>query len=491
MFNREGSFDFAAAVWKGVRHMALVVCLAFGWIAIPMVLEPATQIAWADDDDDDDDGDDDDGDDDDRGSGGRGDTGGSFGNRGERSSNGTARPNLIQRLLRPRETREPQRQARPSRPSPPLPDFAPAEIVALGLTDASVGVLEASGYTVLQRDQIGLTNALITRLQVPAGVSLDEARIAVEAVQPGSETDFNHFYRPGEGAPCRELWCTAPNLIDWPDPKANDACVADVKIGLVDTGINADHEALKGSDVTVLTSDAETRTASSRQHGTAVAAILAGSQESRTPGLLPRSEILAIDAFHRGNRGDDRSDVYTLVRSLDRLAESGAQIINMSLAGSANTLLENMVATLNERGVLLVAAAGNAGPRSAPAFPAAYDGVFAVTAVDSRKRIYRRAGRGAHIDFAAPGVEVWTAASIRGARTRTGTSFATPFVTAALAMLRSSDPSLTGYADVKARLTSIVEDLGEPGFDEVFGHGLLRTTGLCNAATDATAADRS
>ena len=91
----------------------------------------------------------------------------------------------------------------------------------------------------------------------------------------------------------------------------------------------------------------------------------------------------------------------------------------------------------------MIAAAGNDGPRAEPAYPAAYDSVIAVTAVDRSGTIYRRAIRGAHVDLAAQGVEVWTAASVKGARWKTGTSFAAPYVTAAVALWLQHDPMLT------------------------------------------------
>lgn len=523
MLSLQDETDALVRPWRAARRVLLILGLATAVAAVmPGPGELTVGPAWADDGDSDggdsDGGDSDGGDSDsdggdsdsdsDGGSSGSDSGGGGFGggssdrggfSGGARSSSEPSGRNAFRRLFQPRRAQPPRQARQPRRareqrrvrrqlrrtvqqqaaPAPPLPDFAPAEIVALGLTEPSIAELSAQGYTVLQRDEITLTDTFVTRLQVPAGTSLDDARVAVEAVQPGSQADFNHFYRPGEAEPCRELWCLAPNLIDWPDPKANDTCMSDVTIGLIDTGINAEHEALAGSGLTLLTTAEEDLRSSSRQHGTAVAAILVGSMDTRSPGLLPGANIIAVDAFHRSNRGDDRSDAYTLVRSLDNLAEGGAEIINMSLAGPANTLLQDMVESLNERGILLVAAAGNAGPRSEPAFPAAYDEVFAVTAIDNGKRVYRRAGRGEHIDFAAPGVEVWTAASVRGARTRTGTSFATPFVTAALAVLRSGRPEIRSYEAAKAELTAIAEDLGEPGFDPVFGHGLVRVDGLC------------
>jgi subtilisin family serine protease len=132
------------------------------------------------------------------------------------------------------------------------------------------------------------------------------------------------------------------------------------------------------------------------------------------------------------------------------------------------------------RDIVVVAAAGNQGSRAKPLFPAAYPGVIAVTAVDQHKRVYRRAGQGAHIDLAAPGVRIWTAASVKGARPRTGTSFATPFVTAAAAVLRGKAPQLD-HAGIHAVLARTALDLGPPGKDEIFGSGLLQAGGLCAA----------
>ncbi|TIP63359.1 MAG: peptidase S8, partial [Mesorhizobium sp.] len=72
---------------------------------------------------------------------------------------------------------------------------------------------------------------------------------------------------------------------------------------------------------------------------------------------------------------------------------------------------------------------------------------------------YRRAGRGEHIDLAAPGVQVWTAASVSGARPKTGTSFAAPFVAAAAALMKSANSNAT-TADIQDALGKSAEDLG-------------------------------
>ena len=230
---------------------------------------------------------------------------------------------------------------------------------------------------------------------------------------------------------------------------------------------------------------------SGRQHGTAVAALLVGRSDGRTPGLLPNAQLIAVDAFRDAGRAGDLAEAYDLIRALDLLAKRDVSVINLSLAGPGNLLLERTVTLLTDRGVTLVAAVGNDGPRAEPLYPAAYAPVVAVTAIDRSKRPYRRAVRGDHVDLAAPGVSVWTAASVKGARAKSGTSFAAPFVAAAAAILKAANPQMPS-SEIAEMLARSAEDLGEPGKDPIFGWGLLNAGGLCaSTATvklDGTAA---
>ncbi|TKA95961.1 protease, partial [Cereibacter changlensis] len=197
------------------------------------------------------------------------------------------------------------------------------------------------------------------------------------------------------------------------------------------------------------------------------------------PGLVPGARLVAVDAFHRAG-ADERADVFTLIASLGFLADAGVRVINLSLAGPENGALAETVERLTTtQDIVVISAAGNGGPSADPAYPAAYEQVVAVTAVDREGEIYRRAVRGAHLDLAAPGVDVWTAASVSGARWKTGTSFAVPFVTAAAAILREARPELTA-AEIAQDLRRRAQDLGDPGPDEVFGAGLLSLGALCD-----------
>ncbi|MDK1492341.1 S8 family serine peptidase [Sinorhizobium sp. 7-81] len=371
------------------------------------------------------------------------------------------------------------------RSQPPAPAIqAPNEIVALGFSPAQLEQLTASGFQVLERAAMSTFDTTVIKLRIPSGLTLDAAREQARTLAPQAVVDFNHFFRPEQRAerPCAATDCLARSVIGW--PSARDwpgACAGGVRIGLVDTAINPEHDAFEHGNIEIIRLADKELPESGRQHGTAVAALLVGSATSRTPGLIPGGKLIAVDAFHRAGRQDDRSGAFDLVRAIDLLADRQVQVINLSLSGPPNLLLERTVEKVGERGIITVAAAGNDGPKAEPAYPAAYEEVVAVTATDRRKRPYRRAGRGEHIDFAAPGVAVWTAASVSGARLKTGTSFAAPFVTAALALLKASKPELAP-THIRETLTGSVEDLGDPGKDPVFGWGLLNARAICETA---------
>ncbi len=478
--------------------LLLVSAVALGplpWSAGPGPLGAA----WADDEDDDDDDDDDD-DGDDRGggsSGGAASTGGSPGG-GDGDGSHRATPtgtgdDPLSRFLRRVLTPEAETGRGTAGPAPPrapqtaprpvaridLPDAAPDEILAFDLSVQDLASLTAQGFAELASDPLPGLGVTLHRLQIAPGLTLSQARDTVRALPSGQGADFNTFYRSEAGpAPCAGPHCADRATVDWP---AGAACGPLPAIGMIDTGVNADHESLAGADLTVHRFADTAFAPSQAVHGTAVAALLVGTPDSRSPGLVPDARLIAVDAFHRAGR-DERADAAALLRALSFLAEEGVGVINLSLAGPPNALVERAAADLTEaRGIVLAAAAGNGGPRAEDAHPAALDSVIAVTAVDRDARPYRRAQRGDHVELAAPGVDVWTAASISGARPKTGTSFAVPFVTAALARLRAQEAESAVDA-LRARLAEGARDLGAPGRDPVTGYGLMSAAGLCAQA---------
>ncbi|NJS39756.1 MAG: S8 family serine peptidase [Rhodobacteraceae bacterium] len=375
----------------------------------------------------------------------------------------------------------PERPRRIVRAPVELPSFAAGEIVTLSLTEADLAILLERGYRVLEERPVPEIGIISRRLAIPEGTTLDAARDEVRSLPSGADGDFNHYYRTeqsDEPIACEGGHCPALAQIGWDslDPLVG-ACVADVPIGVIDTGINPDHDALSEARLDVHRLTPEELDPSRRVHGTAVLSLLIGAPDSRSPGLLPDAQVIAVDAFHTSG-GDERSDVFTLTAGMDFLADRGVRVVNMSLAGPPNSVLQQATEELLARGIVIVAAVGNGGPKAEPAYPAAYPGVIGVTAIDRTGAVYRRAGQGDHVDLAAPGVEVWTAASVKGARPKTGTSFAAPFVTAAVASLLAKEPILTAE-EVAARLAGSAQDLGDVGRDTVFGHGVVQAAGRC------------
>lgn len=456
----------------------IAILIAGGGVTAPPVLQsvgiaPGITAAFADDDD----GGDDDGDD-----GGSGSHGGS-----SNGGNGydARRPRGDLRSLFGWPFKRAERRAPPTR-TVSVPNRAPNEIVALGLQEATIANLMQDGFVVDERTPIALTGSEMVKLTIPRGMTLEAARQAVGTAAPAASVDFNHFYQPEqkETPPCPGGNCKlARHIVDWPQDAGYGratSCATPLPIGLIDTAINANHASLADAAIEVLRLGDGAEPTSAAQHGTAVAALLVGSASSRAPGLLPGGKLVAIDAFQRYRKAADIADIYDLIRALDMLAVRNIRIVNLSLSGPPNTLFEQAVRATISKGTILIAAAGNDGPNAKPVYPAAYADVIAVTAVDRNMKPYRRAIRGEHIDIAAPGVGVWTAASVSGGRQKSGTSFAAPFVAAAAALLLGAAPEMRPD-EVADALTRSANDMGEPGKDAIFGWGLLNAKVLCQS----------
>jgi minor extracellular protease Epr len=365
----------------------------------------------------------------------------------------------------------PRRVQRSAPPPPSLPEAARDQLVVLGLYAAGLAELQRLGYRMLRDDP----PSGLALLQLPEGLTVEAALEAVATLLPDTLAAPNSYYRNQAGE-CDSGICGSWELAGFepPDPIQ---CTFAPAIGVVDTGVNLEHEMLRGADITLERFGDEAADPSGLKHGTAVVALLVGDPDGRVPGMAPTAKLRVADPFVTAG-GDERADAYGLYLSIASLVAAEVEIINLSLAGPGNRLIEKAVADANAAGVPIVAAVGNAGPRSEPLYPAAYQSVVAVTAVDGGNRVYRRAGQGAHVDFAAPGVGIATAASQRGVRPQTGTSFAVPFVTMALltAKARLTDAE---HAELLAMVAGESVDLGETGRDPVFGDGLVQIGSPC------------
>ena len=210
-----------------------------------------------------------------------------------------------------------------------------------------------------------------------------------------------------------------------------------------------------------------TRKQSADWHGTGVLALLTGDPHTTTPGLIPQARFFVADVFSQDAAGSPIAESLSLLKALDWMDAFGVKIINLSLTGPKDPLIQEAIVRLSKKGILFIAAAGNNGPTAPPSYPAAYKPVIAVTAVNKELRSYRHANRGAFIDIAAPGVKIWTAAPGKNEGYRSGTSFAVPFVTAvACSALPPADKTVKGSLmgvistkDLGARVTTRFMDV--------------------------------
>jgi subtilisin family serine protease len=164
--------------------------------------------------------------------------------------------------------------------------------------------------------------------------------------------------------------------------------------------------------------------------------------------------------------------VDAIVAALGWMDQELVPVINISLVGPRNVLLERIVNVLIARGHVLVAAVGNDGPAAPPLYPAAYAGVVGVTAVDAKRRVLVEAERGPQVMFSALGADLKAANIEHGYVTVRGTSFAAPTVAALLAGSLSNPDQEAARAAI-AVLAKQAIDLGPPGKDLTYGFGLV------------------
>ena len=202
----------------------------------------------------------------------------------------------------------------------------------------------------------------------------------------------------------------------------------------------------------------------------------------RLLGVAPSARIIAVSAFGESNNTAEGTTA-SIIKGIEWAVSQNARVINMSFAGPRDPALERALKVAHDRGVVLVAAAGNAGPKSPPLYPGADPHVIAVTATDVKDRGFRGANQGPQLSIAAPGVDILAPAPDAGYQMSTGTSIATAHISGIVAMMLERDPRLKP-ADVRKILEETAIDLGPKGKDAQFGWGLVNP----QKALDAVAA---
>ena len=349
-----------------------------------------------------------------------------------------------------------------------LLEFAPG--TSAQTRDALARMLQ---MTQLETQAFALTGRTIERWRIDGTRSVRATLQLVARNFPGvSFGQANMVYRPAQTPPSAK-----------PDPTSDNGSAQyvvqklhlleahrinngdDVLVAVIDSKIDSKHPDLAG--VIADEYDAVGTSDAAHAHGTAMAGAIAA--HSKLIGVAPKVKLLAIRTFS-GSGESAQSTTFNVLKGLDWAASKNARIVNMSFAGPSDSLLQEMLAKASARGMILIAAVGNAGPNSPPLYPAADAHVIGVTATDADDKLMPQANRGPQVALAAPGVEILAAAPESAYQVTSGTSIAAAHATGVAALLLAARPKLTP-AQVRADLMRTARRI--PGKRNEVGAGVV------------------
>jgi filamentous hemagglutinin family protein len=388
-------------------------------------------------------------------------------------------------------------------------------------------VVEAAlklGLVLISSQHLELTHRNVFSFTVPANADIRKIIVALEKINIVASTQPNYFFRFGQSAaapaPTPAAPATVPAAPADTVPPANEAApdlansdtaaltslpagdaaqyVIDkfhlgdvhrlasgrnVLIAVIDSEIDAAHPDLRG--VIAERFDATQSPSKPHAHGTGMAGAIASRY--RLLGVAPGVRIIAIKAFDESATSAEATS-YQILKGLDHAISKNVRIINMSFAGPRDPMMERTLKTAHDKGIILIAAAGNAGPKSPPLYPGADLSVIAVTATDYTDKPFAMANRGKYIAVAAPGVDVMVPAPANGYQLTTGTSVAAAHVSGVAALLVERKPGITPD-EVRAILMKTATAFSAKPKGEEDGAGLVDPVGALKALTAPKTSD--
>lgn len=253
-----------------------------------------------------------------------------------------------------------------------------------------------------------------------------------------------------------------------------DELVANRKVCIIDTGYDATHPDLPSDNVSGDDNRGSKWDTDGNGHGTHVAGTIAAVGDNGYGVLgVNRNGELGLHIVRLFN--DKGRPIFgsTLMGLAQQCVDAGSNVISMSLGGPIPIEVEReFFQTIFESNVLVVAAAGNSG-NTANSYPASYDAVMSVAAVDENKELAFFSQRNDQVEISAPGVRVLSTKTGGGYIAYSGTSMACPHVAGVAALVWSHATDLSS-AQIRAVLKASAEDLGTPGRDNSYGFGLVR-----------------
>jgi serine protease len=383
----------------------------------------------------------------------------------------------------------------PAAPEPSTPTLTGSAEITTAASDAVEQAARAGedSVTVVAVDDNGRPSSIDAPLDRAVDVALATAQrldvVAVEAPSYGQALEAAATTTTTTTAPLPtdpdvdKQWALSsfPFTALWACSKG-----AGITVGIVDSGVQADHPDLAGRVLGgasikggVVTPNGGTTDVNG--HGTHVAGIIgAGVNGVGIVGVAPEVTILPVRVLDSNGVGPN-SDIGA---GITWAVDHGANVVNISIGSNTNSpSVSSAVDYAVQRGVSVVAAAGNnhqLSPPDVPQYPAALDSTVAVAALSMSGGIAGYSTTGAYVDVAAPGSSIWSSIPPSTWGTKSGTSMASPHVAALIAVILGSRGSVEPAA-MLARLTSTATDAGPAGFDPMFGWGRIDPIGALDA----------
>jgi Subtilase family len=361
------------------------------------------------------------------------------------------------------------------------PRYVSDQIIAEVDTAQADDLARRHRLTRLGSQELPLIGSAISLFRITDRRSVETVRTELAADAGVRSVQFNFRYVlqdqksvPAEGDPAQY----ALTKLRLPEAHALSRG-SNVTVAVIDSGIDVTHPEL--ADAIAESFDALGAKEGPHVHGTGIAGAIVS--HARLMGSAPKARILAIRAFGAAASGAE-STSFVILKSLDFAASHGAQIVNMSFAGPKDPLVERGIEAAAAKGMVLVAASGNAGPKSPPLYPAANPNVIAVSATDAHDRLFAASNRGGHIAVSAPGVDIFLPAPNGKYQMTSGTSFSAAYISGLAALMMERNPQLKAD-EVRAILTRTARDLGAPGRDDLFGAGEADAFNAVTAVLDA------
>ena len=326
-------------------------------------------------------------------------------------------------------------------------------VIALDPSPASLELARRAGFSVSTPEILDGLGITVVTMRAPHGLDTRGALARLRKLDPAGRYDYDHLYS-GAGA--------IPDAPTGGSGAHKGGSGSGPIVGLVDTGVAGDHPAF--ARTTIRQQGFAPGGVKPAAHGTAVASLLVDEAAGGNDGVS-HARLFAADVYGSGPTGGSAD---AIAHAMAWLGQSQVPVINVSLVGPPNMLLEAAVRSLTRRGVLVVAPVGNDGPAAPLPYPASYPDVIAVTGVDARRRVLPEAGRGPHLDFAALGAGVRAARPGGGYSVVRGTSFASPIVAGALARIMTSPDR-----DGAARAVRALADKADKSDGAAVGMGLV------------------